>query len=886
MNMKKDPDNELFKNILKKHMYEFKKIVLKNNDTYHIVEGKTIKITDDIYLNLKFNNIENVTVTTESSDDNGKSKQTKQVEKQKEYIELSDSIGHVFSYTLTLQELLDYLKVNYVPVVEKKQEPKLKPIIEHKLYEINILRANKFDFKTDTMSGDSVKFKISKSIDNIFLEKELYVKLMSHINRFNNREWYIKRGIPRTMGVLLHGVPGCGKTSFIKALTSFTKRRIVTIDFKIVKTIAHLHAIFKGQMIDSVSQDTKHLYTNDQVVYVFEDFDCMSDIFMDRDIKEQEKKDDDTGEIEKLKRENVLLRAKLKKLKKISHKFKPKKNDDDEKKDKDDKDDDYVFDSSFELEDDKDYKGYNFNSCSITLSNFLEVLDGIIEMDGRIIVMTTNKRHLMDSALIRPGRIDLDLELKPPSITLIGYIFKFMYEEVSSSEFLELFEKYGRYLVGNVASTAKVINCFMYTDPEDGLKSLLDFFETTVKVGDDITFYNSLENPTVDSGYCESIFDVSKFQDNVDDLELEYSKNGKTNDNVVDIIETIGSRNITVKSFDCLSGQYSVDNILIPNFENLYITYITNNNSSKWIIFDFVQSIKLSSYTLSSRQVCKKDKCEDWTLYNWGILGSNDKVDWKVIDERKKEQSMITDLDNDKDFYVDSREYFRYIKLLHFGNSWCLFDKKEIPLVFSLHYIKFFGEIGGNEKKVFDVSKFKSRVDDLELEYCKNRVNTNNCVVDIIETIGPSNIGVTCRTVLNNSIKVESVLVPDGNKPYTTLNCDGFNFLQFYFGQSIILSSYTLKSSKIGDYILYNWEILGSNNNLDWYNIDSRFNEKSMIVDIYSEKNFYTTSSESFKYIKLTTTDNSWRKIKGCIETQHLIHIFSLDYVKFFGTVV
>jgi hypothetical protein len=236
---------------------------------------------------------------------------------------------------------------------------------------------------------------------------------------------------------------------------------------------------------------------------------------------------------------------------------------------------------------------------------------------------------------------------------------------------------------------------YLYTDPEDGLKSLVDFF-TTTKVGDDITFY-SLENPTIDSGYCESIFDLSKFQDNVDDLELEYSKHTKTNnnhvDNHVDIIETIGKSNITVDSLDCLNRdiKYRSENILTPNFENIYIT--ANNNSIKWILFDFGQSIKLSSYTLSSRHPLQNMNYE-WKLYNWYIIGSNDKVDWKIIDKREKERSMITDLGNDKDFYVESCEYFRYIKL-QCGRSWYLSENREIGPVFSLHYIKFFAEIKG-----------------------------------------------------------------------------------------------------------------------------------------------------------------------------------------------
>ena len=43
------------------------------------------------------------------------------------------------------------------------------------------------------------------------------------------------------------------------------------------------------------------------------------------------------------------------------------------------------------------------------LSKLLNILDGIIECPGRIIIMTTNKPETLDKALIRPGRIDIKI---------------------------------------------------------------------------------------------------------------------------------------------------------------------------------------------------------------------------------------------------------------------------------------------------------------------------------------------------------------------------------------------------------------------------------------------------------------------------------------------
>lgn len=46
----------------------------------------------------------------------------------------------------------------------------------------------------------------------------------------------------------------------------------------------------------------------------------------------------------------------------------------------------------------------------VTLSGLLNCLDGIMSREGCMIVMTTNHRHTLDEALLRPGRVDMDLE--------------------------------------------------------------------------------------------------------------------------------------------------------------------------------------------------------------------------------------------------------------------------------------------------------------------------------------------------------------------------------------------------------------------------------------------------------------------------------------------
>ncbi|KAI1799223.1 P-loop containing nucleoside triphosphate hydrolase protein [Daldinia bambusicola] len=50
-------------------------------------------------------------------------------------------------------------------------------------------------------------------------------------------------------------------------------------------------------------------------------------------------------------------------------------------------------------------------ASNCTLSGLLNVLDGVGSPEGRIVIMTTNKPNRLDSALVRPGRVDMKVML-------------------------------------------------------------------------------------------------------------------------------------------------------------------------------------------------------------------------------------------------------------------------------------------------------------------------------------------------------------------------------------------------------------------------------------------------------------------------------------------
>lgn len=61
--------------------------------------------------------------------------------------------------------------------------------------------------------------KARRPLSSVVLAEGLGERLKADLEDFGNSgRWYIERGIPYRRGYLLHGPPGCGKTSFIMAL--------------------------------------------------------------------------------------------------------------------------------------------------------------------------------------------------------------------------------------------------------------------------------------------------------------------------------------------------------------------------------------------------------------------------------------------------------------------------------------------------------------------------------------------------------------------------------------------------------------------------------------------------------------------------------------------
>lgn len=67
------------------------------------------------------------------------------------------------------------------------------------------------------------------------------------------------------------------------------------------------------------------------------------------------------------------------------------------------------------------------SKSGLTLSGLLNVIDGIASPEGRILILTSNFPERLDAALLRPGRIDMQVEFTNITKEQAGEIFVRMY---------------------------------------------------------------------------------------------------------------------------------------------------------------------------------------------------------------------------------------------------------------------------------------------------------------------------------------------------------------------------------------------------------------------------------------------------------------------------
>jgi hypothetical protein len=278
-------------------------------------------------------------------------------------------------------------------------------------------------------------FNTFKNMNNIFGSHVKEVR--DRVNLFiNNSEWYEKRGIPYTLGILLHGNPGCGKTSLIKAIAKETNRHVINITIRKTTTQSQLLNLFFNEniIISKSSSDTVTIAIPlDKRIYVIEDADCMTDIVLDRKYLETIKTNDTKELLNYIDPNSKSIDKDISNMIKTTYLYDENKNDITCKNSKQE------FSPITGLPITNNVKNKNEeNKDELTLSFLLNLLDGVLETPGRILIMTSNYPKRLDKALIRPGRIDVNVHVKNADVDMIIEIICHFYNITDDNELMHI----------------------------------------------------------------------------------------------------------------------------------------------------------------------------------------------------------------------------------------------------------------------------------------------------------------------------------------------------------------------------------------------------------------------------------------------------------------
>ncbi|KEQ86374.1 P-loop containing nucleoside triphosphate hydrolase protein [Aureobasidium pullulans EXF-150] len=296
----------------------------------------------------------------------------------------------------------------------------------------------------------------SRPLDTVILDPEQKSRILSDMDEYLHPlspKWYASRGIPYRRGYLFSGPPGTGKTSL-----SFSLAGIFGLDIHIIN-------LMDPSMSESM---LSRLFNNlpKRCIVLFEDIDAAG-------IKKRKDDSDGDSDSNSDSKSDCNSESEYEKPRKVSHKNGRKsrgraavqKRTTTNGAARPVKQSSIALDSDSETDDDATQKPLSLHrfqlpvypqprlhpppttrmipspsslslapssppnepTSKISLSGLLNCIDGVATHEGRILIMTTNHPEKLDPALIRAGRVDMQIAFTNATSSQIKSLFLRMY---------------------------------------------------------------------------------------------------------------------------------------------------------------------------------------------------------------------------------------------------------------------------------------------------------------------------------------------------------------------------------------------------------------------------------------------------------------------------
>ncbi|KAI1468933.1 BCS1 N terminal-domain-containing protein [Daldinia caldariorum] len=247
-----------------------------------------------------------------------------------------------------------------------------------------------------------------RDIKTVVLDEKQKLQVLADINEYLHPEtpkWYSNRGIPLRRGYLFHGPPGTGKTSL-----SFALAGIFGLDI-------HVISLLEPSLTE---EDLSNLFATlpRRCIVLLEDIDTAG-------LRRPSLNQFDDGTPQPSAQDSATGGKTTSKSVTNNSGGGNSNNNNNSTSNSNGPRDWKVSDLARALK----KEGESDQKNGISLSGLLNAIDGVASQEGRVLIMTTNTPEQLDDALIRPGRVDLQVAFANATRDQARELFLRMYEE-------------------------------------------------------------------------------------------------------------------------------------------------------------------------------------------------------------------------------------------------------------------------------------------------------------------------------------------------------------------------------------------------------------------------------------------------------------------------